>query len=370
MRHLLATFLAIPLTAAIALVGVQPAYAATAHVGPGQSIQAAITAASPGDTIVVAAGTYRENLTITKDRIKLRGAGAGRTILKPATVPNPSPCTFSPSSVNGICSVRNTGTNIEGFTVAEFSGFGILFFQAADLTVARSEARKNGSYGISGFVLSGVRFLNNTARDNGEPGFYIGDSPNANATVTGNTAFNNGVGGPEGFGILIRDASNGVVRNNNVWGNCAGIVFANTGAPGGVENWVASGNRVSKNNGPCTGESGGPPPTSGIGIWLLGTNNVRVHHNAVNGNVPSGITAASGGIVVSSSAALGGSPPTNNRVDGNSAHENSVDIFWDETGSNNTFKHNDCDRSQPAWICSEGNDDEGDDSNGDNGHND
>jgi pectin methylesterase-like acyl-CoA thioesterase len=62
------------------------AAAGTVVVHPSQSIQAAIDAAVPGTTILVRAGTYRENLEIVTDGLTLRGAGAGRTILvMPAT---------------------------------------------------------------------------------------------------------------------------------------------------------------------------------------------------------------------------------------------------------------------------------------------
>lgn len=42
-------------------------------VEPGQSIQAAITSARPGDQITVTEGSYTEQLTISKDGIKLVG---------------------------------------------------------------------------------------------------------------------------------------------------------------------------------------------------------------------------------------------------------------------------------------------------------
>jgi parallel beta-helix repeat protein len=71
-------------------------------------------------------------------------------------------------------------------------------------------ARNTSGYGISGFMLEGVRFLDNEATGNSEPGFYIGDSPHADAEVIGNTASHNGApGGGEGFGILIRDSNHG-----------------------------------------------------------------------------------------------------------------------------------------------------------------
>ena len=64
--------------------------------------------------------------------------------------------------------------------------------------------------------------------DNGEPGVYIGDSPHANAALSGNNAFRNGVGGGEGFGFLFRDSSHGDVHGNRAAGNCIGFIFVDT----------------------------------------------------------------------------------------------------------------------------------------------
>ena len=69
--------------------GVGSAAADSSVVGPGESIQKAINAADPGDTIVVR-GVHREDVVIRKDGIKLRGDDA--VIEAPATAKADSPC--------------------------------------------------------------------------------------------------------------------------------------------------------------------------------------------------------------------------------------------------------------------------------------
>ena len=54
--------------------GIGSAGAQSSVVGPGESIQKAINAADPGDTIVVR-GVHREDVVIRKNGIKLRGEG-------------------------------------------------------------------------------------------------------------------------------------------------------------------------------------------------------------------------------------------------------------------------------------------------------
>ncbi|MGW1273470.1 right-handed parallel beta-helix repeat-containing protein, partial [Streptomyces sp. NPDC002491] len=67
-----------------------PATGRPAHrvhvVHPGQSIQRAVDAAAPGDTVLVAFGTYRESVTVKTPGLTLRGMGRG-TVLRPAAAP-------------------------------------------------------------------------------------------------------------------------------------------------------------------------------------------------------------------------------------------------------------------------------------------
>ncbi len=366
MKRLVRAGIVAAFAATASLLVAAPVGAATRHVHAGESIQLAIDQAKPGDKIVVDPGVYAENLTITKNNLTLLGAGIHATILQPG-VTHPSPCVdpSDPSTVNGICVLGEVdfstfapigqpvkGTKIDGFTVQGFPGFGVFLYHADESSVTNTEAADNDGYGISGFVLSGVRFEDDIAHDNGEPGLYVGDSPRANAHIVGNTSYANGVGGPEGIGILLRDSSHGDVRENNVYDNCAGIVFADTGEdPVPVEHWDAAHNSILHNNGVCTGEEEGPPPMSGVGILLLGGQHINLHDNTVLGNA--GATFPfSGGIVVLDSSGIGGSAPEHDHVNHNTAHDNvPFDVFWDGSGSHNSFKGNDCTTSLPSWIC-------------------
>src|SRR5689334_12610479 len=159
------------------------AQAATIVVHPGQSIQRAVNRAHPGDTVRLTAGLYRQNVTITK-RLTLVGAGDGRhgSRLVARTTPVPSPCN-SGSSAIGICVVGHfdqhgnpttpvRGVTIRNLSVHRFGDFGVGMFNAADVTVRGVTSTDNASYGISGFILHDVAFIDNLARNNGGPGFY------------------------------------------------------------------------------------------------------------------------------------------------------------------------------------------------------
>src|SRR5215207_2821531 len=133
--------------------GIGSAGAQSSVVGPDESIQKAINAAEPGDTIVVR-GVHREDVVIRKNGIKLRGEDA--VIEAPARAKADSPCskTFGPE---GICVVgdvnldtlkvkeRVKGVSVSGFTFRGFEDkekglFAIDLFGARNATIVGNRA--------------------------------------------------------------------------------------------------------------------------------------------------------------------------------------------------------------------------------------
>ncbi len=334
------------------------------RVSPGESIQAAVDQAAPGDTVKVAPGTYQQTVHIKTNGLTLKGAGKHRTLIESPASPAPGAdpqcggigiCVSDvelpadpnqpPIILNEIADVRIKDLGVRGF------GFsGVFFTGAIDYRVTDVFATESG-YGIAAFNSTGGRMWDNVTPANHEAGLYVGDSENADALIWDNVANDN-----EGFGIFIRDASNGAIKDNETSGNCIGILFLDTPGPPVNRNWVAYGNDASGNTKVCPEEEGGPP-AGGIGIGIAGAQDITLVGNRTNDNVPSGPVELAGGIVVVS---IPGPTPeesnvaTGNVIKFNRAFGNSpMDILWDELGDN-TFTGNRCETSQPDGLCTSG----------------
>ena len=235
-------------------------------------------------------------------------------------------------------------------TVRGFSRFGVVVYNAIDTTVSDVEVADGERYGLVAFAVSGIRFLDSSSHDNGQGGFYIGDSPKANAVVKGNEAYRNA--SSEGIGLFVRDASHGVVRDNRIEANCVGMLLVDTAGDGPVSDWSVGGNTVRRNTAACPATEDVPVPLSGFGIALLGTDATRVTDNVVSGNEPTTDTPIVGGIVLASATSVGGVDPTATLVRGNTARGNDpADLVHDGSGSGNRVAANHCGTSMPAGLC-------------------
>jgi hypothetical protein len=328
----------------------------THDVWPGQSIQKAIGKARPGDTVLVHHGTYHQTVLIRKNRINLVGRRV--TLLPPRHATNLC-AQFTAPAVNGICvfgafdssgnpdtTAPARGNRITGFRVEHFSGEGIFLFNVANTSVVDNVAAWNGDYGIVGFVQHGGRYLWNVSHDNTGPGFYLGDSPNADYVIAHNISFRNE------FGIFVRHTAHAAVRRNAVWGNCIGVFFLDDGQPGGEHDLVLSHNRSHANTRACPASDDGPA-VSGIGVLFLGARHSVARDNVITNNVASGPSPFSGGFLLLSAKPFGGGQNAafdrvvRNHLSGNSP----FDILWDGAGAGNVFANNTCSTSSPSGLC-------------------
>jgi len=368
----MALTLALALVAALELIAPSAASAATRNVSPGQSIQAAIDAASPGDTIVVAPGTYRENIEINKDNIILQGTPGGTVLAPPgAAKATHNACYVSATNFDGICLASVSGVTVSGFTVRGFPGVGIHSVDSDHLTITNNRLNNNGLDGIADYGGSVNTISNNQASGSSEAGILVADEPNAAVTVSGNTATANGVG------IYLRDVYSYVflpdtilvskVIQNTANDNCVGILLLDTPAPPRTFSISVFGNTAIANNRTCPPTQYLPATTSGTGIAIIGADAAHVRANTLRNNVPSDIHLPyAGGLVIASYPGPNGPIVENFDAAYNTAFGNKpFDIDYQRggkpraftintnprgIGSGVIFVFNNCDTSHPQMI--------------------
>lgn len=347
--------------AALASLLVLVAPASADHVTvvrAGESIQAAVDAAEPGDKIVVKRGRYAENVAITTDGITLKGRGAK---LVPPESPAANACSAGEPARDGICATGDvdfpddgppivndpiSDVTIKGFKVKGFPGTGIVFLGAEDPVVKHNRAKDNGEYGIARFVSTGGKIVGNAASGSEEAGIYVGDSPDADVLIARNHAFDNQL-----FGFFLRDAANGRLVGNRSYDNCVGAIVLNTGA-NIAGDWKFFANRVFDNDKFCAADAEeGTPAFSGIGIAIVNASDNKLFGNVIKDNNPSGDVPFSGGVVVVDSGTPGANPPSGNVIKGNVILGNEPDIFWDGSGEGNVIANNLCETSVPEGLC-------------------
>jgi hypothetical protein len=322
-------------------------------VHPGGSIQAAVDAADPGETVVVAAGVYHESVTIRTDGITLRGAGPRLSILVPPADMSGTCTKFSGGS--GVCVLgrfgaggsiadRTARVSILGLGFRGWPGMGVFALGAKKLTISGNEARSIGEYGFARFDSVGGSIVDNVAKATGEAGIYVGDSANADVAVRNNRV------AKSLFGIFVRHAHRVVMEHNMAWNNCQGIFVLDDGQPGGAGHSLIRYNVVNENNRACPGGDEAPPLRGG-GIALLGAVETTVSWNVVRSN--RGNKLLSGGVVLMSSKQItGGSHANDNTVVRNIAYGNEpLDIRWDGKGSGNVVTGNSCGTASDPGFC-------------------
>ena len=325
--------------------GAEPATAAgsgpqTITVQPGETIQAAVDRARPGDTVEIPYGVYHERVAVDMSDITLRGvandAGEwpvldGQGVLSEAVIASGN--RFAVGNLH----VRNYTDN------------GILVEGAQGVHFHDIVAENVGTYGVYPVRSSDVVIERVTVSGVDDAGIYAGQSENV--IVRDSTAFGNVIG------IELENTLGGEVYNNHLYGNSNGILIVllpqltskiSSGAK--VYNNVVEDNNIA-NFAPEGATARIVPP--GSGILLIGADDNEVYGNTITGNKTAGLAIFSlTGTGAFNENELDVGPLAENNYAHDNYYENNAydpdpivaelgipagDILWDTTGANNRF---------------------------------
>ncbi|KAH8651109.1 pectin lyase fold/virulence factor [Xylariales sp. PMI_506] len=332
--------------------------AANANKGvtEGSSIQAAIDAAKPGSKIIVDAGTYYEQLTISKNGIKLRGK-EGAILLPPTTPPatsNDCAGLAGNDTVAGICIIGTgigfepfvtehrkvtgvgsyvEGVSVKGFDIRGFVGLNIAIVGAKDTHIWGNTVEDGTNYGILTVGSKNTHISDNIVKSSSLPFIAICMDDQSDVKVTKNSISDYGIG-------LCIQTNGAEVTHNNVTNCCFGA-FVDPGVDGATVEY----NSIGPSNPYCNPYFGG----FAAGIIVAGAVNADVHHNTVFGTTDNGNpnnTAA--GILVYDDPGTG-DVASGNHISSNKLYDNDVDLAVFSNGTND-IKQNDC--TTPSELCS------------------
>ena len=319
-----------------------------------QTIQAAVNQVTAGGQVIVAAGTYIQNITINKS---LTLTGAGQTDDASGTVIDGS--TLSPSGYGISVNAGVTDVTIESLRVEDFDdnpSSGIWAWGQNDrFTVQNVTADNNGFAGNSGggIYMNGpvddvlidhvtatgnrtrgiviwngfkthITLTNNTVTGNNCCGIELQDGTAGGVTATGNTVTGNLDSGMAFIGLRAGAGPN-VIANNTLTDNGRfGIEIKlpnGTGATSGDGSIVVEDNTISMSAALADG-----PGRDGAGIsayrrgWVAGNNNVDIptgvviRNNTVSGYQQTSTSDGFGIVVEGTNMTVSGNTLTNNDV--------------------------------------------------------
>ena len=298
----------------------------TLHVGATETyhtIQAAVNAAQPGDSVLVDAGTYQEEVTITTPDITLAGVDRDTVVLE-----------GSGFLGNGV-SVTANGVAIHTMTARDYTSNGFQFSGVDGFAMTDLHAIDNSQYGLYAIHSVNGDISHSVGTGHADSAFYIGETYHCNCDVHDNVGYHNMLG--------YSGTANSYVRiwNNEFYDNRAGILMSVLPSEMGIDSsnhfegtqvhTSIYNNNIHDNNCQC--------PTSGIfstlhppigeGITIAGGWMNDIHDNTITENHYCGVCE------------FWLSTPER----GNAVHDNTITggrygIWWDEWGEDNCFEHN------------------------------
>lgn len=309
-----------------------------------KTIQQAVNKAKPGDTIRIAAGTYKEQVKIS---------GKGKRFIK--LIGNPK----NPASVkleggrkfsNGVWVNGADGVTVNGMQAHNYVANGFFVVNVNGYTLTNLRALAVGVYGLYAFNSIGGTMSNSVAAYNNDSGFYVGQTPVQAKPVR--TIIKNVVSYVNVLGYSGTNSRYVTITDSKFYNNGAGIVPNSLDSEKWPpnENNVFTRNEVFWNNfnyylgAPFKARPtavGNIPFPVGVGILVFGGRGNEVTDNKVFGNYLAGIALV---------PAITLKDPTegvlmNNKVTGNvlgagGQDLNAVDIAFPGGGSGNCFENN------------------------------
>lgn len=252
-----------------------PALASELEVRPGDSIQAAVQSAKPGDTILIYPGTYKESIYIDKDDITVRGVVQG----------GEWPVLEGEKIRNDAVLYSGNGFTVEWLKIVNYKGNAIMGQSGNNYVIRNNWVIDAGVYGI--FPQFGVNGLieHNVLSGIEDAAIYVGMCDNID--VRHNEVFDSVAG------IEIENSRHAIVENNYAHDNTAGILaFITPGLPIKTAfDIIIRNNFIVDNNTPNFGAPGSIVSNVpvGTGIIVMAADDVIIENNIISGNNSMGI---------------------------------------------------------------------------------
>jgi cytochrome c peroxidase len=248
---------------------------ATFRVEAGQSVQAAVDRARPGDTVEVMPGIYNEAVTIDFDDIKLIGVIEN----------GERPIFDGKMQMNDAILCSGNNFVIENIEMRNYKGNGVVVNQAKNATFRNLVADNTGKYGVYPVLCDGVLVENCFVSNVWDAGIYAGQCKNV--VLQNNEAFRNTIG------LETENCVNVLITNNSAHDNSLGIlVVLLPDLPTTVaSNAKVINNRVFNNNFPNKAPEGElvAMVQPGVGIAVNAADNTEVTKNILQGNGSFGV---------------------------------------------------------------------------------